>query len=168
MSNSAYIVKASDVLLIPVASANNLAPVAVEWDQPSDKKGSYHTGLVQVKGQTSNYVLFFIESEWYTDGSSLPSAHISKVSPKVGGFYELAVDEKVRFGQQNPQGENRFIVYHDTTRNPPQHSFVTPALRVTTQGLGSKLASRMGVTQDMIKDGSSQLNTIFGGALHKF
>ena len=52
MSTSSYIVKQGDFLLIPYASANAMAPVNVVWQQNlSDKQGSYHTGLVQVKGK---------------------------------------------------------------------------------------------------------------------
>ena len=50
MSTSSYVVKQGDVLLIPLASANTLAPLSIVWQQNlSDKQGSYHTGLVQVK-----------------------------------------------------------------------------------------------------------------------
>ena len=46
----------------------------------------------------------------------------------AGQFYELKIDDKVRYGQKNAQGEARFIVYHDTSRNPFQVSNQTGVL----------------------------------------
>jgi hypothetical protein len=39
---------------------------------------------------------------------------------KYTGAFELKVDNKVQYGQKNKEGENRFAVYHDTSRKPFQ------------------------------------------------
>lgn len=166
---SSYIVQPGDILLIPSASTYGMTPLTVEWQQSfSDRKASYHSGLVQVKGKQDAKVLTFVASEWYVESGSLPGAHISKAATKVGDFYELKVDDKVRYGQKNAQGEARFIVYHDTSRNPYQHRFMNPALRTVALGLGQAVAAIFGVPGILSQAGADQVNALLGDPLRKF
>ncbi|KAG8714407.1 hypothetical protein FRC09_017670 [Ceratobasidium sp. 395] len=152
MSAPSYIIQSSEVLLIP---DNQLIQITIDWQQRfQSKRANYHTGFVPVKGKSGeeNQVLFFIQSEWYQD-----SAHMASLATKAGDYYELKVDGKSRYGQKNDKGEARFIVYHDTSRNPYQHRFVDQALRQDAFGIGQKVAQIFKVT------GVASLIQIFSG-----
>ncbi|KAG8755152.1 hypothetical protein FRC12_010981 [Ceratobasidium sp. 428] len=157
MSAPTYIVQSGDVLLVP---EQGLTQLTIEWQQSlQNKKGDYLTGFVPVKGKGQNdVVLIFIQSDWYNTG------HINKVD----GHYELKVDDKTRYGQKNAKGEARFIVYHDTSRNPFQHRFMNQALRQTALGIGQKVAQMMGVPSVMSDAVSSQIQALCGDPLRKF
>ncbi|KAF8597172.1 hypothetical protein BDV93DRAFT_562566 [Ceratobasidium sp. AG-I] len=173
---STYIAKPGDTLLIPCASTlkgdstDAMSQVDIVWQQNlSDKRGSYHTGLVQVMGKPGEQVLFFIQSDWYVDGSSVPIHHLSKITHKVGDFYQFTINEYSRYGQKNAQGENRFIVFHDNSRSPYQASDTSSlALRVTALGLGSQIATRFGVSEGIIKDGVDKISAVLGDPLRQF
>ncbi|KAG9121053.1 hypothetical protein FRC07_003155 [Ceratobasidium sp. 392] len=181
-----YIVQKGDVLSVP---ATGLTPVTIEWQQNfGDKKASYHTALVNVKGKgecryqacdalppamlikplfallgSNDQVLFFIQSEWYQD-----SARMAGIASKVGDHYELKVDDKTRYGQKNTKGEARFIVYHDTSRNPYQHRFMNQALRANALGLGQKVAQMLGVPGNITDAASQQVQALLGDALRSW
>ncbi|KAG9105530.1 hypothetical protein FRC07_009208 [Ceratobasidium sp. 392] len=135
MSTPSYIVQSGDTLLVPV---QGLAQLTIEWQQNIlDKKASYHTAFVRVKG-------------------------------KVGDNYELKVGDKSRYGQKNAKGEARFIVYHDTSRNPYQHRFMNQALRANVLGLGEKVARMLGVTGGIVSVAIHEVQALMGDPLRKF
>ncbi|KAG8709831.1 hypothetical protein FRC09_000451 [Ceratobasidium sp. 395] len=90
------------------------------------------------------------------------------VKGKVGDHYEVKVDGKARYGQKNAKGEARFIVYHDTSRNPYQHRFINQALRQTALGIGQKVAQMLGVSSSLIDTATSQIQCGSGDELRKF
>ncbi|KAG8719237.1 hypothetical protein FRC09_011450 [Ceratobasidium sp. 395] len=179
MSAPTYIVQSGDVLLVP---EQGLTQLTIEWQQSlQNKKGDYLTGFVPVKGKGQNdVVLIFIQLDWYNTGhinkgelvQSLDFAKraltLRKTRPAVDGHYELKVDDKTRYGQKNAKGEARFIVYHDTSRNPFQHRFMNQALRQTALGIGQKVAQMMGVPSVMSDAVSSQIQALCGDPLRKF
>ncbi|KAG8756390.1 hypothetical protein FRC12_010591 [Ceratobasidium sp. 428] len=158
MSAPTYIVQSGDVLLVP---EQGLTQLTIEWQQTlQNKKADYLTGFVQVKGKgEADKVLFFLQREWY---------NTDHLGPKVGDHYELKVDDKARYGQKNAKGEARFIVYHDTSRNPYQHRFMNQALRQTALGIGQKVAQMLGVPSAMSDAVSEQIQALCGDPLRKF
>ncbi|QRV82444.1 hypothetical protein RhiJN_10459 [Ceratobasidium sp. AG-Ba] len=157
---STYIVQSGDVLLIP---AQGLTAVTVEWRQNlSNKKASYHTGMVNVKDKVgSGQVPIFVQSEWYQD-----AGHMSRVSTKAGDCYELRIGCEARYGQKNAQGEGRFVVYHDTSRNPFQHRFVKSALLSMATDQVRKFVEELKVPR--AEDAISLSESLFGDALRAF
>ncbi|KAG9118527.1 hypothetical protein FRC07_006915 [Ceratobasidium sp. 392] len=162
MSAPTYIVQNGDILSVPTSG---LDPITIEWPQSFlDKKASYHTGFVDVKGKGVNsQVLLFIQSEWYQD-----DARMASITSKTGDYYELKIDEKSRYGQKNSKGEARFIVYHDTSRNPYQHRFINQALRSNVLGGGQKVAQMLGVSGNIVDMGAQQIQCFTGDPLRHF
>ncbi|KAG8719950.1 hypothetical protein FRC09_010355 [Ceratobasidium sp. 395] len=163
MPTPTYIVQSGDMLLVPEKS---LSQLTVEWQQNVlDRKANYHTGFVPVKGKSGdeNQVLLFIQSEWYQD-----VARMASIANKVGDHYELKVDGKTRYGQKNAKGEARFIVYHDTSRNPYQHRFMNPVLRQNALGLGRKVAQMLGVAGGVMDLALSQVQALVGDKLREW
>ncbi|KAF8593094.1 hypothetical protein BDV93DRAFT_590000 [Ceratobasidium sp. AG-I] len=165
-----YVTQRDDVLLIPCASTMKgaagdiMTPVRVDWQQHfKDYKEKYYWGIIHPKGKPSEQVVFFIQSEWYLDTPSPPDSHISRIAPKVGDFYEFTVNDKARYGQSNSQGEGRFIVYHDTERNPNQKDFVDPG-----KGVGGKVLGNLGMSDNDVKNLSGPFDYFFGDTLLKF
>ncbi|KAG8695354.1 hypothetical protein FRC09_009201 [Ceratobasidium sp. 395] len=184
MSAPTYIVQSGDVLLIP---ENKLTKVTIEWQQMfQDKKADYYAGFVPVKGKSeADQVLVFIQSEWYPEAANLAKiATKGKLVPPisstkrkltvratrsaVGDRYELKVDGKSRYGQKNAKGEARFIVQHDTSRNPYQHRFMNQVLRQTALGIGQKVAQMLGVAGGVTSLALSQVQALVGDELRKF
>ncbi|KAG9105531.1 hypothetical protein FRC07_009209, partial [Ceratobasidium sp. 392] len=117
MSAPTYIVQNGDILSVPTSG---LDPITIEWHQSFlDKKASYHTGFVDVKGKgVNNQVLLFIQSEWYQDAARMasiaPKGELTKPSNldirpdsgrAVDDYYELKIDKQSRYGQKNTKGE---------------------------------------------------------------
>ncbi|KAG8782661.1 hypothetical protein FRC12_020580 [Ceratobasidium sp. 428] len=180
MSAPTYIVQPGDVLLVP---EQGLTQLSIEWQQSlQNKKADYLTGFVQVKGKgEAGKALSFLQREWYNTDHLGPKGKLAqlldfakhaptlrKTQSAVGDYYELKVDGKSRYGQKNAKGEARFIVYHDTSRNPFQHRFMNQALRQTALGIGQKIAQMMGVSSSLIDTATSQIQCGGGDPLRKF
>jgi len=56
----------------------------------------------------------------------------------------MKLDNNFQYGQKNPEGELRFVVYHDEERKPYQHRFVETALASAGAGKAQELAAKMG------------------------
>ncbi|KAG8708100.1 hypothetical protein FRC09_001435 [Ceratobasidium sp. 395] len=180
MSAPTYIVQSGDVLLVP---EQGLTQLSIEWQQTlQNKKADYLTGFVHVKDKgEADKVLFFLQREWYNTDHLGPKGELAqsldfakraltlrKTRSAVGDHYELKVDDKTRYGQKNAKGEARFIVYHDTSRNPYQHRFMNQALRQTALDIGQKVAQMMGVSSSLIDTANSQIQCGSGDPLRKF
>ncbi|KAG8766731.1 hypothetical protein FRC12_006682 [Ceratobasidium sp. 428] len=165
MSAPTYIVQLGDVLLVP---EQGLSQLTIEWQQSlQNKKGDYLTCFVPVKGKgEADKVLCFFQSDWYNAAHLGPKGEL--VQSLVGDHYEVKVDGKARYGQKNAKGEARFIVYHDTSRNPYQHRFINQALRQTALGIGQKVAQMLGVSSSLIDTATSQIQCGSGDELRKF
>ena len=58
--------------------------------------------------------------------------------------YKLRIDSNMQYGQKNPQGELRFLVYHDQDRKPYQHRFIETALGSMAAGKAQEIAKKLG------------------------
>ncbi|QRV81487.1 hypothetical protein RhiJN_09502 [Ceratobasidium sp. AG-Ba] len=149
---STHIVQSGDVLLIP---AQGLTAVTVEWRQNlSNKKSSYHTGMVNVKDKVGK-----------CQSSSSPSG--TRMQVICPGFPQKRVTA-MNSGSVVRRATARKMdrVYHDTSRNPFQHRFVKSALLSMATDQVRKVAEELKVPR--AEDAISLSESLFGDPLRAF
>jgi len=130
-------VEKGNILLIPSGGVDR-PEVTLTWSQGwSSHTAKYHVLNVKDKADGKE-VIIFIAEEWDNEG------YLSKVATKVGGDYELVVDSRLQYGQQNASGDRRFVVFHDKSRKPYQHRFIETTLAASAAGAAQKVAGVFG------------------------
>ncbi|KAI0258577.1 hypothetical protein BC834DRAFT_847282 [Gloeopeniophorella convolvens] len=178
-----------DVLFVPAITGEELNGhrVNVEWQQSfSNRSAAYYVLIAQNRNQSKCFlvlpvksrsygvgaavadnaeVTFFIAEEWYSGSASAPQ-HISKVGRVVNGGYEVTITDVFQYGQKNKAGDGRFVVYHDHSRKPFQHRFVS-SIGSTAAGVAQKIAGLFGYASvaDIVANAAK---AFIGDYLHNF
>ncbi|KAJ7855347.1 hypothetical protein B0H13DRAFT_2357967 [Mycena leptocephala] len=162
-------VESGQEIMVPLFDAESAgAPVHVNWQQNMSQRKADYYALTADNITTGEQVPFFIAAEYYKSSTKANPSHITKVGELVEGEgYKLKVNDRLQYGQRNPQGELRFIVYHDKERRPYQHRFIETAVGSATAGKAAEMAKAFGVgaAGDQIMD---HLKCIVGDYLHTF
>ncbi|KAI0258575.1 hypothetical protein BC834DRAFT_963206 [Gloeopeniophorella convolvens] len=157
-----------DVLFVPALVGEELGGhrVNVEWQQSfSNRSAAYYVLIAQNRNQNNAEVTFFIAEEWYSGSASAPQ-HISKVGRVVNGGYEVTITDVFQYGQKNKAGDGRFVVYHDHSRKPFQHRFVS-SIGSIAAGVAQKIAGLFGYGKvaDVVANAAK---AFVGDYLHNF
>ncbi|KAH6919078.1 hypothetical protein BKA70DRAFT_1214830 [Coprinopsis sp. MPI-PUGE-AT-0042] len=126
-------VQLGDTILISAVEVeqSKADPIEVKWQQTlRNVSGKYIQAKFTVikaadtAGNTGDETtsFIFIQVERF-------EAFIKKQVAGVDVNYTIVVDKTFQYGQKNQQGEGRWLVFHDTTRNPFQHRFIQGALQ---------------------------------------
>ncbi|QRV85631.1 hypothetical protein RhiJN_27681 [Ceratobasidium sp. AG-Ba] len=132
-SYNSIVVQSGDLLLVPSEqTAFGFGAVKnVAWWQTliTHKTAEYYCFTVPNQTQKGQDVMFFIQKDWWDPSNTGSDHHISKVATKnKNGQYEFRVDAKCQYGESDRSGKYRWVVYHDQTRDPYQHSFINAML----------------------------------------
>ncbi|QRV94531.1 hypothetical protein RhiJN_22549 [Ceratobasidium sp. AG-Ba] len=126
-SFNTVVTQGGDALIIPSAPIQYWFqnPKTITWTHPfSTEHEEYYGFMVPNETQKGQDVMFFIQKEWW-DTDNISENHISKIAKKnANGDYRVVIGPKFQYGQADKTGKNRWVVYHDEDRKPPQHCFV--------------------------------------------
>lgn len=117
-AQNANIVQLDDTIVLSKSDLSR-SPVAVEWQQRlSQRKGQYVRVNAAVEGRNGATTIFVQKS--------MVNQFISLCNS--GGFFsyscKITVSKSFQYGQ-NSKKTRRFLVYHDKSRKPFQHRFIT-------------------------------------------
>ncbi|KAH6919077.1 hypothetical protein BKA70DRAFT_1458967 [Coprinopsis sp. MPI-PUGE-AT-0042] len=162
-------VQLGDTILISAAEVeqSKADPIEIKWQQTlRNVSGKYIQAKFTVvkaadaAGKTGDETtsFIFIQVERF-------EAFSKKQVAGVDVNYTVVVDKAFQYGQKNPQGEGRWLVFHDTTRNPFQHRFIQGALQAGA-ARATEIARTFGfeAAETLLKGAQG----FFGHPLHNF
>ncbi|KAG8525761.1 uncharacterized protein KY384_000521 [Bacidia gigantensis] len=137
-------------------------PMTIEWSQMWFKRS-----------ETYYYIVFKNATQGHDPGRlwvSQKSLQYFKHNPESkDGILAFKVDEDFQYGQENSEGKNRFLVYHDKNNTPYQVILGAIQNHALLTALGDIVSSiGPGILKKASGEVENQLLKIFGDPLHNF
>ncbi|EMD89552.1 hypothetical protein COCC4DRAFT_125725 [Bipolaris maydis ATCC 48331] len=132
-------------------------PATVNWQQNlSQKSDTYYMAVFTNKDKNNEQSYIFIQ-QGKLDALKAKSS---------GDAFTITVDDSFQYGQKNKQGEGRFLVFHDKSRNPFQWRFVSTLY--SKLGNGALAIINLAPIPDGVKDIAKYFSGLIGDPLHNF
>ena len=132
-------------------------PATVNWQQNlSQKSDNYYMAVFTNKDKNDEQSYIFIQ-QGKLDALKAKSS---------GDSFTITVDDSFQYGQKNKQGEGRFLVFHDKSRNPFQWRFVSTLY--SKLGNGALAIISLAPLPGGVKDIAKYFSGLIGDPLHNF
>ncbi|XP_014551138.1 hypothetical protein COCVIDRAFT_20537 [Bipolaris victoriae FI3] len=132
-------------------------PATVNWQQNlSQKSDTYYMAVFTNKDKNDEQSYIFIQ-QGKLDALKAKSS---------GDSFTITVDDSFQYGQKNKQGEGRFLVFHDKSRNPFQWRFVSTLY--SKLGNGALAVINLAPIPGGVKDIAKYFSGLIGDPLHNF
>ncbi|KAH6639225.1 hypothetical protein C7974DRAFT_469788 [Boeremia exigua] len=132
-------------------------PGPVNWQQNlSQKSDTYYMSIFTNKDKNDEQSYIFIQQ-----------GKLDALKAKSSGTsFTVQVDESFQYGQKNAQGEGRFLVFHDKSRNPYQWRFVSTLF--SKLGNGALKVLDLAPVPSTVKDIAKYFSGFIGDPLRNF
>ncbi|KAH7563558.1 hypothetical protein BM1_00605 [Bipolaris maydis] len=150
-------------------------PATVNWQQNlSQKSDTYYMAVFTNKDKSIYWppmpdrsLLILGDTDNEQSYIFIQQGKLDALKAKSSGdAFTITVDDSFQYGQKNKQGEGRFLVFHDKSRNPFQWRFVSTLY--SKLGNGALAIINLAPIPDGVKDIAKYFSGLIGDPLHNF